>query len=593
MNARFTADGERGIFVLRRRSMLSRRRRGAGEPQYELGRAAVYSRISNPGDTREASLETQEAAVIERLRAAGYTVTEADIFRDRFTGKETIRRPALNRLRERIADGTYKAVGVYKLDRLSRNMGHTFILLSQMDELGVRPLSVMEPDIDNSPQGKVYRMLGGYMAEAELANIEDRFGRGRDHIAAQGKPLARGVKAYGLVFDKPSRTFSADEDDGDHDGTAKWARLIFEMAGAGNSAHAIADHLNSLGVLPPGLARGMTYKKRPHLGRWSARVVATMIRNPIYKGWMIENKFYSEGVTDAGHSKMRRLPEEDWVIHDKEGKIAPRLVNEEQWAAANRTLDQNANNVNSQGKRAHDYLLRGMIFCSECGAKRYGYMNRHGNVHYRCSNHTLVVQKRRPEAKRCTTHHVRGCWIEPLVWDQLKGYILEPGKLEAAVMRLLADQPRDRSEGDLVMARANLAEQERIRDKFFAKWREEEARPDPDPDLAAKWEADYRAMRDPIESLKRTVDMLEKRVAALVSPEVVAHQAAEKFAALRERLLSGDAVTDEEKRKALLLARTKISVKGDKHRKPGLARGSGEIHFHLFDEGCVPSSSPA
>ena len=60
-------------------------------------------------------------------------MADSDIFRDKFTGKETIRRPGLNAMREAIRSGRYRAVGVYKLDRLSRNMGQMFVLLAEMD----------------------------------------------------------------------------------------------------------------------------------------------------------------------------------------------------------------------------------------------------------------------------------------------------------------------------------------------------------------------------------------------------------------------------------------------------------------------------
>jgi site-specific DNA recombinase len=563
--------------------MAGRRRARSGQPQYELGRAAVYSRVSNPGDTREASLETQEAAITARLREQGYEVEDHDVFRDKFTGKETIRRPQLNRLRELVRQGVYKAVGVYKLDRLARNMGHSFILLGEMDELKVRPLSVLEPDIDNSPQGKMYRMMGSYMAEAELATLEDRFGRGRDHIEARGLPLGRGGRAYGLNFDKKTRTYSHDEDEPDREGTARWARSIFAMAGEGHSGHAIAERLNSLGVLPPGLARGFKYTKRDHVGRWSARVVVNIIRNPIYKGWVCENKYFSKGVTDAGHSIMTRVPEEEWVIHDKTGRIAPPLVDEATWEAANRTIDENARNLNSAAKKVHDHLLRGMIYCSRCGAKRYGFRNQHGNTIYRCANHTLVMQKRRPEASRCTSAHVRGAWIEPRVWELLKEQIVTPGAIKRAVLRALAEWPRDGSEADLALARANLAEQERIREKWFKKWQEEEARPEPDRDLSVRWEAEYRTLKAPIESLKRTVAALEKRVAATVSPDVIAARVEEKLEGVRRRLLLGEDFTDDEKREALLSVQTKVIVEGNGRRKEGLAGGTGTVKFFLFN----------
>jgi hypothetical protein len=430
------------------------------------------------------------------------------------------------------------------------------------------------------------RMMGSYVAEAELASLEDRFGRGREYLAARGLPLSAGRRAYGLIFDKATRTFSVDEDGPDHDGTIKWARTIFRMAAEGSSAYAIADHLNGLGVRPPGLATGIDYRKRAHGGRWQSSSVLAIIRNPAYKGWTVENKYFSEGISDAGHSIMRRVPEEEWVIHDKTGVITPAIVSEEMWRAGNATIDANAHNRNSAGKKVHDHLLRGMIFCSRCGEKRYPKMNRHRNVSYHCSNHILVIQNCRPESVHCRARAVRGSWIEPLAWEGLKSYILEPGKVEEAYRALLVREPQDRTEADLEIARANVVEQERIRDKVYRKWREEDSRANGDPELAAKLEADYRLMKGPIESLRRTVVALEARLAASVSPESIARRFEETFTSIREDLLAGREVTREMKRSALLLAQTRVIVEGD-----GKA-GSGRIDYHLFDLGNqLPKSS--
>ena len=157
---------------------------------------------------------------------------------------------------------------------------------------------------------------------------------------------------------------------------------------------------------------------------------------------------------------------------------------------------------------------------------------------------------------------------------------------------MLADIPTDDSARDLALAEANLAEQQRVRDKIYKKWREEESRAESDEELAAKWEADYRAMKGPIESLKRTVEVLRRRVAEAVDPERVVQQASERFAAIRDRLLRGDDLNEDEKREAMLMAQTRVVVESN-GRRQGKAGGTGEVHFYLFDEVYEPDQSSA
>jgi site-specific DNA recombinase len=572
--------------------MRRRKLKQGATPTYQLGPACVYSRISGAGDTRGASLETQEQRIIERLRELGYEVGHEDIFRDKFTGKETIRRTALNKMREAIREGKYRAVGVYKLDRLSRNMGQTFILLAEMDELEVRPISVLEPDIDNSPTGKLYRMMGGYMAEMELASLEDRFGRGREFIQQRGLPLGAGHAPYGMFFKKKERVFVLDEDDDDHEGVIKWVRVMYRKMADGESAHAVSAYLNAVGAPSPGKWRGLKLKKGELAGRWWPATVIGIVRNPAYKGWTVEGRYYSEGTSDSGHSILQANPEDQWIVLDRNGVITPRVVDEATWAAAQALVWRNAMNRNSQGRRRHAHLLRGMVFCLKCGAKMYPKINQHGNTLYQCGNHVQVATSRRDRSLDCDAKRVFAYWLEPLVWGQLRELLVTPGRLEAAISRMLANAPTDDTARDLSLAEANLAEQERVREKIYRKWREEESRHDPDEELAAKWEADYRGMKGPIESLRRTVETLRRRVAEAANPEKVAQQAAERFAAIRERLLLGDDLSDEEKRDALLMAKTRVLVESN-GRRQGKAGGTGEVHFYLFDEGTEPNSASA
>ena len=288
---------------------------------------------------------------------------------------------------------------------------------------------------------------------------------------------------------------------------------------------------------------------------------------------------------------MQAIPEDQWVVYDRDGAITPRVVDDATWAAAQATIVRHAMNMSSQGRRVNDYLLKGMVFCCKCGEKMYPRANQHGNKLYQCANYTLVMQGLRDKSMRCHARRVFAYWLEPLVWDQLRELLVTPGRLEAAISRMLAEVPADDTARDLTLAEANLAEQERVREKIYRKWREEESRPDPDEELAAKWEADYRAMKGPIESLRRTVGTSAAAPRGDES-ERVAQQAAERFAAIRERLLSGYDLSDEEKRAALLMARTKVIVESN-GRRQSKAGGTGEVHFYLFDEVYQPDRSSA
>src|SRR5690349_24952330 len=68
--------------------------------------ALTYSRVSNPNDLRDASLDSQEEATVEMLESRGYEVPHEYRFREQWTGMESIYdRPVLNRPRWLIESG--------------------------------------------------------------------------------------------------------------------------------------------------------------------------------------------------------------------------------------------------------------------------------------------------------------------------------------------------------------------------------------------------------------------------------------------------------------------------------------------------------
>src|SRR5690348_17111229 len=84
--------------------------------------AITYSRISNPGDRREASLDTQEEAQVALAESRGFQVPPEFRFRERYTGMESIYdRPVLCHIRDLIADGRAQAMTSYDTDRLARD----------------------------------------------------------------------------------------------------------------------------------------------------------------------------------------------------------------------------------------------------------------------------------------------------------------------------------------------------------------------------------------------------------------------------------------------------------------------------------------
>src|SRR3954452_11094845 len=150
-------------------------------------RAAIYVRVSSVGQEQDGtSLGTQE----ERCRAYaaehGYTIDDADVYREVFTGTELWERPQLTRPREAVRRREVGAVVAYAIDRLARDPVHLGVVISEAEHAGVPVEFVTEP-LDASPEGQLIRFVRRYAAKVEHEKIKERTWRGKMAKVQDGK----------------------------------------------------------------------------------------------------------------------------------------------------------------------------------------------------------------------------------------------------------------------------------------------------------------------------------------------------------------------------------------------------------------------
>lgn len=132
-----------------------------------------YCRVSTRGQARDGNgLEVQRAAVI----AAG----AEKVFSDTFTGTKA-NRPELNNLLDEINKGDKLIVA--KLDRVARSASQGAELIQTLLDKGVTVHILNMGILDNTPTGKLIRMIFLAFAEFERDMIVER--------TQEGKALAR------------------------------------------------------------------------------------------------------------------------------------------------------------------------------------------------------------------------------------------------------------------------------------------------------------------------------------------------------------------------------------------------------------------
>ena len=142
------------------------------------------------------------------------------------------------------------------------------------------------------------------------------------------------------------------------EGAAVVVRRIFAMALDGISCRKIAAKLNEEGVPTPAAYAGLTVPNPgPYTGLWSSERISEMLKNETYIGNMVQGRTVKISYKSRKCLKQDR---ENWVV--VEGTHEPLVDNE--------TFQKVRMLVNSRRhtrSRTYDFLLKGLIFCHECG----------------------------------------------------------------------------------------------------------------------------------------------------------------------------------------------------------------------------------
>ena len=139
---------------------------------------------------------------------------------------------------------------------------------------------------------------------------------------------------------------------------ARIVRRIFAMALEGVSCRKIATQLNEDHVPTPATYAGLTVANPgPYTGLWSSERISEMLQNETYIGNMVQGRTVKISYKSK---KCHRQARENWVVVENthEPLIDAETFQKVQMLVSSRKRTKS---------RTYDFLLRGLIFCHECG----------------------------------------------------------------------------------------------------------------------------------------------------------------------------------------------------------------------------------
>ncbi len=365
-------------------------------------RAAVYARVSTEEQAQHGySLAEQKDSCKQRAKELG--ATEILEFADEGISGATLDRPGLEGLRDSIKEGIIDLIVLRDPDRLSRKLAHQLILTEEFEKAGVR-LEFLDFTWQDSPEGKLFYNLKGAVAEYEREKIKERMIRGKNQKARQGG-IPMNFSLYGYDY-SPEKGVQINAQE------AEIVKQIFHKFVSYTSPHAIAIELTQSGV-----------PTKRNTNFWHRQVVRQILMNPAYKGeWVYQKNSDSPIIIPV-----------------------PAIVSKEVWETAQQILAESRRLWAKRGKQ--QYLLSGLITCTDCGTPMGGHYGTHwGN---RVRNYTC--------RKSESTNRIPGCSpaklinadsLELIVWNEVKNLLNDPDKLVSAVKRNLPTDEDSKKEID-------------------------------------------------------------------------------------------------------------------------------------------------
>lgn len=191
--------------------------------------------------------------------------------------------------------------------------------------------------------------------------------------------------------------------------TAEVVKLIFQLAGAGNTAAAIARHLTAQHIPTPGEYKAAggnrTYDVSRAHGVWSSSTILRMLDDERYTGTYVMGK---RSVVEVGSNHVRLKDRDKWTIIPDHH---PAIVDRATFDAANEKLTR----FKLPNKKPHEHPLRGKVFCGCC---RHALSRTSNKTSYYICRHAFGI-----EDMDCNGLKVSAKKLEQAIFETLKSQV--------------------------------------------------------------------------------------------------------------------------------------------------------------------------
>jgi len=381
--------------------------------------AALYARVSTGNQEKQETILSQVAEIKERIVKDGLMLGENLSFCDEGWTGSILARPELDKLRDAVKNKLFQVLYVYDLGRLSRDFLNQLILKKEIEETGIKIVSLH--DINNeTPESGFAQNVMGLFHDYERIKIAERFRRGKLYKARNG--ILFGWNApYGYRYIRGDKktipgSFAIVKEE------AETVKMIFSW---------FVDKQMTIRQVILRLFEQKILPRKNKKGYWSTSTLSRLLRDETYIGKTYFNKRVAveainphkkDGYRKIKKSSRKNRPTEEWCPIS-----VPPIIDEDIFIRAQQQLKTNSQFC--MRNKVHEYLLSTLVRCT-CGNTRAGEGIKN-HLYYRCTDRV----NRFPLPKECFMPGVSATILDTKVWNEIYNLLTDPKQIEKQYSR--------------------------------------------------------------------------------------------------------------------------------------------------------------
>lgn len=332
-----------------------------------MKRVGIYCRVSTDGQRENTSIPEQKEKLLAFCKAKGWICV--DMFIDPGYSGASLERPAMERLMQSVDNKKIDVVLVTKLDRLSRSQKDTLYLIEDLFlPNNVDFVSVAESFDTTNSYGRAMLGILSAFSQLERELIAERTFMGRVGRAKKG--LFHGGGTHPIGYDYTNGELVVNQKEADQ------VRKVYELYASGVPITAICERMEG--------------EKTKH-GDWHhPETVANVLDNPLYSGTVHFDDVKTKGLHTA---------------------IIPKDLEE--------TVKTIRSRIGKYPMKESQYMLTGLVYCHNCGARYFVKKNPNGNKFY-CCHSRAKVNKKMIKDPSCKNKNWRIHDLEEKVYKEIK-----------------------------------------------------------------------------------------------------------------------------------------------------------------------------